>query len=313
MPPPKSDSTPPLTFLITGATSGFGLEIARLALAAGHVVVGTSRDPASHPLLAQEFASTGRGQLLPLDMSSSLPSSTTTTNSDDGAEDNPATRLIATLTSRGTQIDVLVSNAGAALLSPAESVTESEVRSQLEANYLGPYRLMRAVVPLMRARRRGAIISVATGAAVDGRDGMGAYAGSKAATDALLRIWAKELAPFGVRCLTVHLGAFDTNFVGASVSAGARPPPPDYDDQAVSEVLGGLRPNSFAPDGDHKKASRAIYEMIVGEGLGEGKEDERVMYLGRDMWKLMERVAANTKHAMDTFENVCNNVYIEKA
>lgn len=307
MSPPKSTTSTPLTFLITGATSGFGLEIARLALAAGHAVIGTSRDPARHPLLAQEFASTGRGQLLPLDLSS-----TSSTTNSDGEEDNPATRLIATLTSRGTEIDVLVSNAGAALLSPAESVTEAEVLSQLEANYLGPYRLMRAVVPLMRARRRGVIASVATGAAVDGRDGMGAYAGSKAATDALLRVWAKELAPFGVRCLTVHLGAFDTNFVGASVSAGARPPPADYDDQVVSKVLGGLRPDSFAPDGDHRKASRAIYEMIVGEGLGEGKEDERVMYLGRDMWQLMERVAANTKHAMDTFENVCNNVYIEK-
>ena len=287
----------PLTFLITGATSGFGLQIARLALAAGHTVIGTSRTPDAHPSLIQEFTSTGRGKLLPLDTNASTAAST----------------LISSLKSQSVEIDVLVSNAGAARLGVAETFTEEEVREQMETNYFGPYRLMREVIPGMRERRKGMIVSVATGAGVDGRDGMGIYAGSKGAVDALLRVWAKELAPFGIRCLTIHLGAFDTNFTNASVHTGSVKQPADYDDQMVSKVVGSLKSTTFSPDGDHKKASSIIYEMIVGEGFGEGKEDERVMFLGRDMWQTMERVAGNTKHAMDTFGDICNNVYTEKS
>lgn len=64
-----------------------------------------------------------------------------------------------------------------------ETLTEEEVRSMLETLYLGPVRLIRAVLPHMRKRRYGVIVNISSGAALEGRDSMGAYAGAKAALD----------------------------------------------------------------------------------------------------------------------------------
>lgn len=158
----------PLTWFITGAASGFGLALTRLALAKGHRVIATSRDPSRIPELVSEVQKEG-GQWLSLDVN-----------------DKDAYQLIEKLEAEGTAIDVLVNNAGRSLHGPAESIAEDEVASQMETHYFGPYRLIRAVVPHMRARRQGLILNFSSGAGVDGRDSMGAYAASKAAMDGKL-------------------------------------------------------------------------------------------------------------------------------
>lgn len=83
----------------------------------------------------------------------------------------------------GGGIDVLVSNAGLSVHAVVEAFTENEVRRQMEVLYLGPFRLVRAVVPHMRRRRFGVVINMSTGAALEGRESMGTYAAGKAATD----------------------------------------------------------------------------------------------------------------------------------
>lgn len=160
----------PLTWLITGASSGFGLALARLAQAKGHNVIATSRDPSRIPELVSEIEGKG-GQWLKLDV-----------------DDREAPQLIEKLEGEGTAIDVLVNNAGRSLHGPVESITEDEARSQMETAYFGPYRLIKAVVPRMRARRRGLILNFGSGAGVDGRDSMGPYAAGKAAMDSKLKL-----------------------------------------------------------------------------------------------------------------------------
>lgn len=125
-----------------------------------------------------------------------------------------------------------------------------------------------------------------------------------------MRVMAKELAPYNIRSLTVQLGGFDTSFTQALVRIAA-PFPDDYAGSTLETVLNSIEGSNFQPDGDHHKAAQAIYEVIVGEGVGEGKEEERVLPLGRDMGKVMKRVADATNHSMDTFQ-VCNNVYLDK-
>ena len=155
----------PLTWLITGCSSGFGLTLARLVLSHGHKLIATSRNPSRTPDLVSEVQSKG-GKWLPLDVTSHSSSS-----------------LIHDLEKSGTNIDVLVNNAGYSCYAPIETFTEEEVRGQLEAMYLGPFRLIRGVVPYMRARRFGIVVNFSSGASLEGRDSMGAYAGAKAATD----------------------------------------------------------------------------------------------------------------------------------
>lgn len=156
---------PRLTWLITGASSGFGLALTRTALSAGHLVIATSRNPSRNPALVAEIEAAG-GQFLALDV-----------------DDPHSGGLVDRLEQQGTAVDVLVNNAGWSIHGPAESFAEDEVRRQMETVFFGPYRLIRAVVPHMRARRRGMILNIGSGAGVNGRESMGIYAGSKAALD----------------------------------------------------------------------------------------------------------------------------------
>ncbi|KAF4978211.1 hypothetical protein FZEAL_5372 [Fusarium zealandicum] len=298
-----------LTWFITGASSGFGLELARHALENGHNVIATSRDPRKVTDLVSEVESKG-GRWLALDV------------------DDPNSGLVIDkLEKEGTDIDILVNNAGCSIHGPAESFPEDEVRRQMETVYFGPYRLIRTVLPYMRQRRQGLILNIGSGAGVSGRESMGIYGASKAAMDGmnqvqvtrynnltrigLTRILAREVAPFNIRTLTVQLGGFDTNFTNA-LKLSSVPFPQDYVGGTTDQIAQSLQGSNFKPDGDHRKATRVIYQVAVGEGVGEGKEDERVLPLGRDMCLLMDNVAKEMQRQMEVFEDVGRDVYIDR-
>lgn len=156
-----------LTWLITGCSSGFGLSLTRTALAGGHRVIATSRNPSRTPELAAEIESRG-GRWVQLDV--------------DSAQSGD---VITELERGGEQIDVLVNNAGYSIYAPIETITEEEMRSQMETMYFGPLRLIRAVLPHMRQRRSGVIVNMSSGASLDGIPTMGVYAGAKAGLDGM--------------------------------------------------------------------------------------------------------------------------------
>ncbi|KAJ4164326.1 hypothetical protein LMH87_006003 [Akanthomyces muscarius] len=201
---PGTFTTPssPLRWLITGCSSGLGLALARYAQSQGHYVITTSRSPSKTPELAAEIERDGKkhGRWVQLDV----------TDPDSGA-------VIKMLEEEdGLPIDVLVSNAAASVHTVVEAFTEDEVQKQMEVLYLGPFRLIRAAVPYMRRRRFGIMVNISTGAALEGRESMGTYASGKAATDAMIKVLAKEVAEFNIRTLTVHLGSFNTNMPTAA-------------------------------------------------------------------------------------------------
>jgi short-subunit dehydrogenase len=161
----------PLTWLITGCSSGFGLSLARLVQANGHNLIATSRNPARTPELVAEVEKAG-GKWLALDV-----------------DDKNSGKVIEDLEKGGRAVDVLVNNAGYSVYGPAEILTEEEIRAQTETVYFGPYRLIRAALPHMRQRKFGVIVNMSSGAALEGRDSMSVYAAAKAALD------GKQLKP----------------------------------------------------------------------------------------------------------------------
>ncbi|OAG11207.1 NAD(P)-binding protein [Paraphaeosphaeria sporulosa] len=282
-----------LTWLITGCSSGFGLSLARIAQAGGHIVIATSRNPSRTPDLVAEIEGKG-GKWVQLDV------------------DSPQSGdVVAELEKGGNKIDVLVNNAGYSIYAPIETMTEAEARSQLETNYFGPLRLIRAVLPHMRQRRSGVIVNISSGASLDGIPTMGVYAGAKAGLDATTRILAKEVAPWNIRTLTVVAGTFNTNMPNAVV-LGETPLPDDFKGTFAEQVQQLLVAGKVKPNGDKDKAMKAVYEVVVGEGVGEGKEAEKLLPLGSDITPRLKGLQDNAGHVIEVFGSVTNGVDVEK-
>ncbi|KAK8003533.1 hypothetical protein PG989_003252 [Apiospora arundinis] len=288
--------TESLTWLITGCSSGFGLQFARHALAAGHRVIATSRDPNKTPDLVSEIEEPlpRRGRWLQLDASAA----------DCGA-------VIDRLeTVEATPVDVLVNCAGFAITGPVEGFADQEVRDVMETNFFGPYRLMRSALPHMRRRRRGVIVNLSSGSGLEARHALGVYGASKAALDGISKTLAKEVAEFGIRVLQVYLGSFNTP-MGRSTRMVEKPLDAEYENSLVSKTIDVFQQGQFQPKGDHKKAVRAIYDVMVGEGAGAGLGKEVQMMLGKDCAVRAIEVRDGLNHMMETFGRVCNNVDVD--
>ncbi|KAI2616803.1 putative short-chain oxidoreductase [Hypoxylon sp. NC1633] len=281
-----------LTWLITGCSSGFGLAIARLAQANGHDVIATSRNPGRTPELVEEITSKG-GKWLRLDQ-----------------DDSDCGRVIEDLEERGTAVDVLVNCAAIGRTGPAESFSEDEVRQVMETNFFGPYRLMRAAAPHMRERRSGMIVNLTSGAGMEARNTLGVYGASKSALDGLTKVLHKEMQDFNVRVLLVYLGAFNTPMI-TRTGAVSKPLDPDYDGTVTGQLFQLLSTGTFAVPGDHIKATQAIYDVVVGEGTGKGREKEMILPLGTDMAGRVRETRDRLDHMMDVFGDVCNNVNVD--
>ncbi|KUI70359.1 Fatty acyl-CoA reductase [Cytospora mali] len=283
----------PLTWLITGCSSGFGLAIARKAQASGHKVIATSRNPDKTPELVQEIESNG-GKWAQLDL-----------------DDPNNASVIDGLEAEGLHIDVLVNNAGFGLLQAVEHFREDEVRAQFETVFFGPYRITRAALPYMRGRRFGIIVNISTGSSLEARESMAVYGAAKAAFDGVAKTMAREVSEFNIRTLIVFLGGFNTP-MGTSVVSGKDPVAEDYKGTRVDETLEFMKGGEFVPDGDTLKAVEAIYEVAMGEGIGAGTVGELFLPLGREMEDRVRLVRDRLDHCWEVFGDVATNVYLEK-
>ena len=299
-----------LTWLITGSSSGIGLELVRQAQDNGHFVIATSRNPSRTPELVSEVESKG-GRWIRLDV-----------------DESECANVIHDLERDGYAIDVLVNNAGFSIHGAAESFTEAEVRAQMETLYFGPYRLTRAAVPYMRKRRSGMVTQISTGAALEGRPSMGIYAASKAALEggtcqrktpvmfcysnhvslAASKVLAKEVAEFNVRVLIVQLGSFNTSMPSASRRSEFDA---EYSGTMVDKITSMVSVDgTLKAVNDKVKGARAIYEVIVGEGVGKGLESEFLFPLGQDTLVRIGEVQNRLQHSVEVFGNVSNDVLL---
>ncbi|NMN04865.1 MULTISPECIES: SDR family oxidoreductase [unclassified Novosphingobium] len=165
------------TVLITGCSSGFGLETARLFLERGWKVIATMRQPKADVLPASDHLT-----ILPLDVTD---------------PDSIAKALV-----KAGEVDVLVNNAGFGAAVPIELIEPETARLLFETNTLGTLSMVQSILPSFRARRSGAIINVTSTVTLKPLPLVSVYRASKAAVNALTESLAVEMAPFGVR---VHI------------------------------------------------------------------------------------------------------------
>ena len=97
-----------------------------------------------------------------------------------------------------------------------------------------------------------------------------------------------------------------------AITLGENPMPEDYKGSVADKSMNVMTNGSFEPDGDKEKAIKAIYEVVMGEGVGAGHQGERFLPLGRDLAKRVDQVQVQYRHSMQIFGEVCNGVYKEK-
>jgi len=204
------------TILITGCSSGFGLETARHFLDRNWTVIATMRTPREDLLPASD-----RLRVLPLDV--------TDANS------------IARAVDAAGPIDVLVNNAGVGLLNAVEGVSMDQVREVFETNTFGTIAMTKAVLPQFRARRAGVVINVTSTVTLRPLHLLAIYTASKAAVNAFTESMALELEPFGVRARIVLPGLAPDTAFGDNARARMGMTVPEPYAELAAQVFAGLK------------------------------------------------------------------------
>ena len=232
------------TLLITGASTGFGRALAQEALSRGHQVALAVRNPESVGDLVQEFP--GKACAVRFDLT----------------KPQDAPRAVSETLEQFGRLDVLINNAGYGLLAALEESTDEQLARNLETNFTGPFRLIRAALPLMRAQKGGHIINLSAIAAYANHPGFAVYGGAKAALDAACDAAAQEVTPLGIKFTLVIPGPFRTDFIGRSLDHAPRLP--DYEG-SVGKFGGFLSKMDGKQPGDPAKAASAILDLLDTE------------------------------------------------
>jgi NAD(P)-dependent dehydrogenase (short-subunit alcohol dehydrogenase family) len=183
------------TWFITGASKGFGFEIAKAALASGDKVVATVRKNAKE--LAARLGDADRTLVVTLDV----------TNEEE------VKAGVAAAIQRFHRIDVLVNNAGYGLLAATEEASAEEVKKQYDTNVFGLLNVTRAVLPYLRKQGSGHIINISSlFGYLNGIPGFGLYGSTKYAVEGITEGLAAELKPLGIHVTAAAPGLFSTEF-----------------------------------------------------------------------------------------------------
>jgi NAD(P)-dependent dehydrogenase (short-subunit alcohol dehydrogenase family) len=230
-------------FLITGAGRGMGIDIARAALAAGHRVVATARDP------QRVLDTVGKHDNL-LAVALDITDAGSAAAAADAAVD------------RFGRVDVLVNNAGNFYAGFFETISPENFRAQMETNFFGPLNVTRTILPIMRRQRGGHIVTISSTAGVVGGAFGSAYAASKFALEGWMEGLRDEVSPFGVTTTIVEPGFFRTELLVDDASAIW--PDLDIDDYAErqQENLAAWKSINGRQSGDPAKFAAALITVI---------------------------------------------------
>lgn len=242
-------------WLITGCSTGIGRVLAERIVERGWRLIATARDVSR----VADLAVGAEDRVLPMAL--------------DVADSAQIARVVAEAQARFQGVDVLVNNAGYGYQSTAEEGEDAAVRAQFDANVFGLFAMTRAVLPLMRARRRGHIINVTSVAGLIGLPGSAYYVASKHAVEGFSDTLRAEVAPIGIGVTCIEPGPFRTDFAGRSLHQ-ARTRIADYEDTAGARQ-DAIRTRSGTQPGDPGRAADAII------AVSEMAEAPRHVPLGR--------------------------------
>jgi NAD(P)-dependent dehydrogenase (short-subunit alcohol dehydrogenase family) len=225
-------------WFITGCTTGFGRELAKLVLDRGWRAVVTGRGKARLADLVQGHDANALA--LDLDVT-------------DQAQIDAAVKAAL---DRFGRIDVLVNNAGYGYQSSVEEGDDQAIRAQFDANVFGLFAMTRAVLPSMRAQRSGHILNISSVAGLVGFASSGYYAASKHAVEGFSDSLLAEVAPLGIKVTVIEPGPFRTLWAGPSLKQ-SRSQLADYQETAQARME-QMSSYSGQQPGDPVRAAQAM-------------------------------------------------------
>ncbi|MFS8491503.1 SDR family oxidoreductase [Xanthomonas campestris pv. raphani] len=225
------------TWLITGASSGFGRGLTQTLLARGDRVAATVRRPDA---LADLQAAHGNAlNVLQLDVR------------DTAAVQAVLAQAFAAL----GRIDVVISNAGYGTLGAAEAATETQVRALIDTNLIGSISVIQAALPHLRRQGGGHVVQVSSEGGQIAYPGFSLYHASKWGIEGYVEAVRQEVAGFGIQFTLAEPGPARTNF-GAALERTALPP--DYANTPVDALLRALDDGSWVITGDPQRMVDAM-------------------------------------------------------
>jgi NAD(P)-dependent dehydrogenase (short-subunit alcohol dehydrogenase family) len=190
-------------WFITGCSTGFGRELAKLVLARGWRAVVTARDASKVVDIAAGHDD--RALILPLDVTRRAQ----------------IDEVVAQAKQRFGRIDALVNNAGYGYLAAIEEGEDEAVRAMFETNVFGLVDMTKAVLPIMREQGSGLIVNISSIGGITSFAATGYYHGTKYAVEGISESLAIEVKPLGIDVLIVEPGPFRTNWAGPSIKQSA--------------------------------------------------------------------------------------------
>lgn len=228
-------------WLITGAGRGLGVDIGKAALAAGHAVVATGRDPEKVAAAIGDY-----DDLLSIKLDVTRP------------EDAQA--AVEAAIGKFGRIDVLVNNAGNFYAGFFEELSPEQVRNQIETLLFGPMSLARAVLPVMRKQRSGLLLTISSTAGIAGGMFCTAYAAAKFGIEGWMESLTPEIAPFGIHTMLVEPGFFRTELLTTEFTTYAKPSIDDYAER-TKETVANWSSMDGKQGGDPAKLADAIVQL----------------------------------------------------
>ena len=261
--------------IVTGSSSGIGLETALMFARNGYVTYATMRTPEKGALIKNAVEK----ENLPIKVVQL-----------DVTDDKSLKNAIDHVTSEDGRIDVLVNNAGYGLVGALEELSIEEIKAQYETNFFGLVRVIQAVLPTMRKQRSGRILNLSSGAGLFGYPGGSAYVSTKFAVEGLSESIAYELEPFGIKVILIEPGFVKTNFANSMlISKKAQDPISSYS-QMIQRIAASS--NELAKSGS---SAELVANVILDAATN---PNPRLRYLvGKDV-----EAWAASKKSMDESE-----------
>jgi NAD(P)-dependent dehydrogenase (short-subunit alcohol dehydrogenase family) len=269
-------------WFVTGAGRGMGVDIAKAALAAGHAVVATGRNP--------ERVSAALGahdDLLAVKLDVTDPAD--------------AQAAVQAAVERFGRIDVLVNNAGNFYAGFFEEISPQDFRAQLETTLFGPMHVTRAVLPVMRAQRSGLVVAISSTAGIVGGEFCTAYAAAKFGVEGWIESLAPEVAPFGIHTMLVEPGFFRTELLSPESTNYAKPSIEDYA-QRTTQTVAAWNAMNGQQGGDPAKLANALVQLASQD------EPPARWVAGADAIATVEQKAKDLLAQADAYRELSSNL-----
>jgi len=268
-------------WFITGASGGLGLALTRRVLEAGNTVVAAVRSPAALAELQQQFGSQLIVEKLDVTDYASLPE----------------------IAKKHADSDIIVNNAGGAIIGAMEEFTEQEIEHQFALNLLSPVHITRAFLPALRAKKQGRLIYITSMGGRVAFPGGAFYHSAKYGLEGFAETVAQEVAEFNIKVQIIEPGSIKTNF---QANARWTTETETYKNSTVGQIRRWIIENGDENNsGDPIKMADAIYT------LSQKEQPEVRTVLGADAFQILQGSYTKSLHSLESQKEISVSVAIE--